>query len=393
MEGKRAANAMKELNGLYQNADRKEKGRILDTLCEITKYHRKYAISLLKNYGNIREIRSKRKKKYSKESLIIIEKTWEAADYPWSERLKTMLPIWLPWLKEQLPWITPELEEEVLSISSRQIDRRLKEKKKKLSRKMYGRTKPGTLLKHHIPIKTDSWDVDEPGYMEVDLVSHSGENASGEFIYSLNMTDILTGWVESCPLIGKGEKETLNGIKKIRKAVPFEILGIDTDNGSEFINHHLFRYCNKTGIQFTRGRPYKKDDNAHIEQKNWTHIRRIMGYSRFDTDDHYVLMMNLYREKLRIMMNLFQPCVKLISKTRIGSKLKRKYEPPKSPLDRLNDFYISKNKPLPDKVEELLILRKRTNPFQLSVEIEDLANKIKTLTYSINLKNKARAVK
>lgn len=323
MEGKRAANAMKELNGLYQNADRKEKGRILDTLCEITKYHRKYAISLLKNYGNIREIRSKRKKKYSKESLIIIEKTWEAADYPWSERLKTMLPIWLPWLKEQLPWITPELEEEVLSISSRQIDRRLKEKKKKLSRKMYGRTKPGTLLKHHIPIKTDSWDVDEPGYMEVDLVSHSGENASGEFIYSLNMTDILTGWVESCPLIGKGEKETLNGIKKIRKAVPFEILGIDTDNGSEFINHHLFRYCNKTGIQFTRGRPYKKDDNAHIEQKNWTHIRRIMGYSRFDTDDHYVLMMNLYREKLRIMMNLFQPCVKLISKTRIGSKLKR----------------------------------------------------------------------
>ena len=118
-----------------------------------------------------------------------------------------------------------------------------------------------------------------------------------------------------------------------------------------------------------------------------------MGYSRFDTDDHYVLMMNLYREKLRIMMNLFQPCVKLISKTRIGSKLKRKYEPPKSPLDRLNDFYISKNKPLPDKVEELLILRKRTNPFQLSVEIEDLANKIKTLTYSINLKNKARAVK
>ena len=142
MEGKRAVNAMKELNGLYQNADRKEKGRILDTLCEITKYHRKYAISLLKNYGNIREIRSKRKKKYSKESLIIIEKTWEAADYPWSERLKTMLPVWLPWLKEQLPWITPELEEEVLSISSRQIDRRLKEKKKKLSRKMYGRTNP-----------------------------------------------------------------------------------------------------------------------------------------------------------------------------------------------------------------------------------------------------------
>lgn len=393
MEGKRAANIMKELIKVYEVSGRERKSEILDQFCELTGYHRKYAISLFRNFGKIREVTRKRKNKYSKNSLIVIENIWEASGYPWSQRLKSLIPLWLPWAKKRMVWMTPEIESEVLSISARQIDRRLGEKKKKLSRRMYGRTKPGTLLKHHIPIKTDNWDVKVPGYMEVDLVSHSGENASGEFIYTLNMTDIFTGWVESCPLIGKSERETLKGIKIIRKDMPFEILGIDTDNGSEFINHHLYKYCEKTNVQFTRGRPYKKDDNAHIEQKNWTHVRKIMGYSRFDTDEHYVLMMNLYREKLKLMMNLFQPCIKLKSKTRIGSKLKKQYDQPKPPIDRLKDFYMSRNLTLPPKLKKLFHLREATDPFKLAEEIEALVVEITTLNYSSNLKNKARAVK
>lgn len=393
MEGKRAANIMKELIKVYEVSGKERKSEILDQFCELTGYHRKYAINLFRNFGKIREVIRKRKNKYSKNALIVIENIWDASGYPWSQRLKSLIPLWLPWAKKRMVWITPEIEAEVLSISARQIDRRLREKKKKLSRRMYGRTKPGTLLKHHIPIKTDSWDVEVPGYTEVDLVSHSGENASGEFIHTLNMTDIFTGWVESCPLIGKSERETLKGIKIIRKDIPFEILGIDTDNGSEFINHHLYKYCQKTKVQFTRGRPYKKDDNAHIEQKNWTHVRKIMGYSRFDTDDHYVLMMHLYREKLRLMMNLFQPCIKLKAKTRIGSKLKKQYDQPKPPLDRLKDFYMTKNLTLPTKLEELFCLRENTDPFKLAEEIESLVTEITTINYTSNLKNKARAVK
>ena len=393
MEGKRAANIMKELIKVYEASGKEKKSEILDQFCELTGYHRKYAINLFRNFGKIREVTRKRKNKYSKNALIVIENIWEASGYPWSQRLKSLIPLWLPWAKKRMVWITPEIEAEVLSISARQIDRRLREKKKKLSRRMYGRTKPGTLLKHHIPIKTDSWNVEVPGYTEVDLVSHSGENASGEFIHTLNITDIFTGWVESCPLIGKSERETLKGIKIIRKDIPFEILGIDTDNGSEFINHHLYKYCQKTNVQFTRGRPYKKDDNAHIEQKNWTHVRKIMGYSRFDTDEHYVLMMHLYREKLKLMMNLFQPCIKLKSKTRIGSKLKKQYDQPKPPLDRLKDFYINRNLTLPTKLEELFCLRENTDPFKLAEEIEALVAEITTINYTSNLNNKARAVK
>lgn len=393
MEGKRASNIMEELVKVYEVSGKERKSEILNQFCELTGYHRKYAISLFCNFGKIREVSGKRKNKYSKNSLIVIENIWEASGYPWSQRLKSLIPLWLPWAKKRMLWITPEIETEVLSISARQIDRRLGEKKKKLSRRMYGRTKPGTLLKHHIPIKTDNWDVNMPGYMEVDLVSHSGENASGEFIHTLNMTDIFTGWVESCPLIGKSERETLKGIKIIRKDMPFEILGIDTDNGSEFINHHLYKYCEKTNVQFTRGRPYKKDDNAHIEQKNWTHVRKIMGYSRFDTDEHYVLMMHLYREKLKLMMNLFQPCIKLKSKTRIGSKLKKQYDQPKPPIDRLKDFYMSRNLTLPAKLKKLFRLREATDPFKLAEEIEGLVAEITTLNFTSNLKNKARAVK
>jgi transposase InsO family protein len=192
---------------------------------------------------------------------------WEAAGYPWSERLKGMLPVWMPWAKRHSAWLSASIEQEVLSISARQIDRRLRAKKRALKRRLYGRTKPGTLLKHHIPVKTDCWDVHEPGFTEIDLVSHSGQHASGEFIHSLNLTDVQTGWVETRAVMGRGESGVVQAIEEIRQSVPFRLQGIDSDNGSEFINHHLYSYCQRHRIQFTRGRPYKKNDNAHIESR------------------------------------------------------------------------------------------------------------------------------
>jgi hypothetical protein len=253
-----------------------------------------------------------------------------------------------------------------LSISARQIDRRLKGRKTQLQRRLYGRTKPGTLLKHHIPIKTDSWNVKTPGFTEIDLVSHSGSSEKGEFIYSLNVTDIFSTWVETRAVMGKGQYGVKTAMEDIERSLPFKLLGIDSDNGSEFINYHLKAFCEQRKIQFTRGRPYKKDDNAHIEQKNWTHVRKILGYLRYDSPTALETINDLYQNELRSMMNLFQPSVKLVKKTRVGARLKRIYNPPTTPLDRLRGGQLTD----PSKLQELKKLRASLDPFKLSQIIE-----------------------
>ncbi len=386
MVGKRANSALNEYCKMYAQSTKQEKGNLLNEFCKITKYNRKYASRLLKRgeSKNIKRDRKKREPRYCDKTIYIITRIWKAADYPWSERLVTLIPVWLPWIKEDLQWISPELEKKVLSISARQIDRRLKDQKQKLARKMYGRTRPGKLLKHHIPIKTNNWDVSEPGFGEIDLVSHSGSNASGTFIHSLNFTDILTGWVETMAIMGKSEKTTLAGIKEIRKDLPFDLKGIDSDNGTEFINNLLFKFCEDRNIQFTRSRPYKKDDNAHIEQKNWTHVRRIIGYERYDSIPELEAMRDLYRNNLNVMMNLFQPCVKLAEKVRIGSKVRRVYEKAMTPLDRLVSYYERNTLPIPSNVLNLISLRNSTNPFKLSKRIEKLLHLIKSFKSSAN---------
>jgi hypothetical protein len=260
--------------------------------------------------------------------------------------------------------ITREIEQEVLSISARQIDRRLCAKKRKLKRRLYGRTKPGTLLKHQIPIKAGPWEVQEPGYAEIDLVSHSGPSARGDFGYTLNLTDVHTGWCASRAILGRGEEGVVEALDHIRRAMPFPLRGIDSDNGSEFINFHLVGYCRDHDIHFTRGRPYKKDDNARIEQKNWTHVRKLFGWERYDTPAVLAAMNDLYDHDLGTMMNLFQPSVKLKERRRVGAKLTRRYEPARTPFDRLLDAY--KGRPLPGEVRALAALRDRTDPFELA---------------------------
>jgi len=268
----------------YRRSKPDQKGKILDEFCRVCGYNRKYAIGLLNGLRPAaqRPPRKPRGPCYDRSVIDVLASVWEAAGYPWSVRLRALLPLWLPWIRRHYI-LSREAEQLLLRISPRQIDRRLQPRKNQLRRRLYGRTKPGTLLKHHIPIKTDHWDVSSPGFTEIDLVSHSGSSAEGEFAHSFNLTDIHTTWTETRAVRGKGQTGIVEGLEEMRQALPFRLQGIDSDNGSEFLNNHLVRYCRAHRIQFTRGRPYKKDDNAHIEQKNWTHVRKLIGWERFDS--------------------------------------------------------------------------------------------------------------
>jgi len=193
-------------------------------------------------------------------------------------------------------------------------------------RRLYGRTQPGLLLKHQIAVKTESWDVRGPVFAEIDLVAHSGNSEAGEFGHTLNMTDIHSTWTESRAVLGRSQPAVLAAIQEVEQALPFALRGVDCDNGSEIINWNLRTWCQGKNIQLTRGRPYKKDDNAHIEQKNWTHVRKLLGWDRYGSVAAGKATNDLYRQELRWLLNLYLPSVKMVKKTRVGSKVKRVYD-------------------------------------------------------------------
>ena len=374
MGGKSRWDYLRAIYIRYQKISKPLRGRILDEFCQVCDYNRKYAIRLLN--GPVPQkpktiVRKGRRSAYSAKVISALAAIWEAAGYPCSVRLKALLPLWLPWAIKRLG-LTVEMQKQLLAISPATIDRRLKGKRGQLKTRLYGRTKPGTLLKHHIPIKTDNWDVKTPGFTEIDLVSHSGNSASGEFLHSLNVTDIHTTWVESRAVMGKSQIGVLSAMQDIEQALPFKLLGMDSDNGSEFINYHLKTFCDQKGIQLTRGRPYKKDDNAHIEQKNFTHVRKILGYLRYDSLAAQKAINELYQNELRIFQNLFLPSMKLIKKSRVGSKLKRSYDKPQTPLERV----LQCPQADPVKIEQLKRLRDQTDPFELAKRIEHKLERI-----------------
>src|SRR6266851_5796697 len=359
----------------YRHAGRPEKRRILDEFCQVAGYHRKHAIRLLNSPapGAARPPRP-RAATYSPAALAALRAIWEAAGYPWSLRLKALLPLWLPWARRRLR-LRPAVERQLLAISPRQMDRRLAPYRRPLLQRLYGRTKPGTLLKHHIPLKTDRWEVTIPGFTEIDLVAHCGSLGDGEFVHSLNLTDIHTTWVETAAVLGKGQVAVQRALAELREALPFRLRGIDSDNGSEFINQHLWDYCQAQEIQFTRGRPYKKDDNAHIEQKNWTHVRKLLGYVRYDSAAAQTAIHALYRRELRLFQNLFLPSVKLLRKERIGSRVRRRYDAPRTPLER-----VLAGPGLPPEVAaQLQRQRDGLDPFALARAIEQQLERIYAL--------------
>ena len=350
----------------YRHARRPDKRRILDEFCAVTGYHRKAAIRVLNRpaAGTASPAR-RRALRYSALMVEALRTIWTAAGYPWSVRLKALLPLWLPWARRRLR-LRPATEQQLLAISARQIDRRLAPYRRDLTKRLYGRTKPGSLLKHHIPLRTDRWDVTTPGFTEIDLVAHCGTSGDGEFVHSLNLTDIETTWVETAAVLGRSQAAVQAALEELRQALPFRLCGIDSDNGSEFINQHLWDYCQAHEIQFTRGRPYKKDDNAHIEQKNWTHVRKLLGYVRYDTAGAHAAIHALYRQELRLFQNLFLPSVKLLRKERVGSRVRRRYDAPRTPLERV----LAASAIDRQRVAALRDLRDRLDPFVLARTIE-----------------------
>jgi len=355
-----------QMRDRYLRASRREKGRLLTEAVTVTGYHRKAIIRAWQRPA-VRRARGPRRgrpTRYGPAVVRALVAIWTAAGYPWSQRLQALLPTWRPWARRRLG-LTPATEAGLGQISARQIDRVLAPQKRRIRRRQYGRTKPGTLLKHHIPLRTDRWRVTAPGFTEIDLVAHSGDRADGEFAYTLNVTDIHTTWVESGAVLGKGEVRVQELLERLRAALPFRLQGIDSDNGSEFINAHLYRYCQRRQIQFTRGRPYKKDDNAHIEQKNWTHVRKLMGYVRYDSAAAIAAMNAVYAD-LRLLQNLFLPSVTLVTKERVGARVRRRYDRPQIPLDRVRVC------PEADaaKLRALVALRARLDPFDLAHRID-----------------------
>jgi len=350
----------------HRTENRKQKTLIISEVVNTLGCHRKHAIRLLNGPAISTEKPFRHRDPIYPDHLIqILKSVWEASEYIWSERLKSTLVLWMPWIRKR--WELSKKDEELLlSMSPSTIDRRLKDYKREVSKKIYGKTKPGKFLRQRIPIQTESWQIKEPGWIEIDTVSHSGSNASGLFAYTVNATDLYSGWVESRAVLGKGSYGVIKALDEMIKSMPFEVKGIDSDNGEEFINWHLERYCSETGLKHFRSRPYKKDDQAHIEQKNWTHVRKLIGWDRYDSEEAILAMNNLYVKELRILNNFFLPSVKLSNKIRVGSRIKRIYEPAKTPLDRL----IENNSGNKHKLVEYVRLRKILNPFEISKIID-----------------------
>ncbi len=327
----------------YLKAPWKEKTSMLNEFCEATGMNRKYVIDCLCAKHAIRLDTKRRhgrhKVRYDNEFVFFLKKIWEILDYPCGERLKPILPEMVRKMQQFHELEIPDsVAEKLRAVSHSTIDAKLSRYKKEIRRRIQGQTKPGSLLKKQIPIRTSSWEETEPGFAELDTVAHCGSSSGGEFAITLNTTDILTGWGEQETMMGKSDRSIVSALDQIRKRSPVGLKGIDPDNGSEFINWIVFRYCRDESIQFTRGRPYKKNDNAHIEQKNWTHVRKVYGYARITSSEIVELMNDLNRNELRQYKNFFQPTIKLVNKVRKGTHhehIKRIYDIPKTPYERI----------------------------------------------------------
>ncbi|MBI5944050.1 MAG: transposase family protein [Chloroflexi bacterium] len=323
----------------YLKAKKVEKKKMLDEFTSATGYHRKHAIRVLKNQRQVQNhIKGKTKTYktvYGGEVVQALEEIWEICGQICSKRLQPYLPEAIKVLERckeiELSQTTKEL---LLKISSASIDRCLRPIRVKSPHGL-STTKPGSLLKNLIPVRTfTEWDQERPGFMEIDLVAHCGNTTEGQYLNTLTCTDLATGWTDVTALPHRSQEAVSNAIHHMRQRLPFPLLGIDSDNGSEFINDLLYRYCLDQKITFTRSRPYKKNDQAHVEQKNWSVVRHTVGYDRWETDQEFAILESIY-DDLRLYINFFQPSFKLIAKERIDNKTIKRYDPAKTPYQRV----------------------------------------------------------
>jgi hypothetical protein len=353
----------------YQRVGRRFRSRILDEFCEVCGYARKYAIELLNHQPKGRHKRPGPRKRYGLEVLEPLKALWLLSEQMCSKRLKAALPIWLPFYEQAHGPLAVATRQKLLQISAAAIDRLLKTVRAHYPGKGLSGTRCGpAALKHRIPIRTDNWDIDRPGFLEADSVAHCGSSMAGEFVWSLTFTDIFTQWTDNRAVWNRGAKEVLDRVQEVERTLPFRLRGFDVDNGSEFLTFHLWRYFldRPAPVDLRRSRPYKKNDQAHVEQKNWTHVRQLLGYSRIEGPEAVALINELYRTWGRL-HNFFCPTLKLLSKTRRGSKTIRKYSAPQTPYQRLFDSpHLS-----PQEKDQLRARFQQLNPLQLKSQLEE----------------------
>lgn len=322
----------------YAKASKTEKGRILDELCALTGWTRRHAIRALGEAIRppIRPDRPPRPRVYGPEVLEPLKVVWATLNGPAGKRLAPFMTEIVAALERcgELQ-VDPETRAKLQQISAATIDRMLAPERARLRIKGRSGTKPGSILKRQIPIRTFAeWDDARPGFCEVDLVAHDGGHAYGEYCQTLDLTCVATGWTECRAVKNKAQRWCFAALLEIRGALPFPLIGLDSDNGSEFINDQLFRYCTKEGITFTRSRPYRKNDNCFVEQKNWPVVRQSVGYARYDTPAELEVLNELYAV-LRLYVNFFQPQMRLVSKTRRGATVTKRFDVARTPYQRV----------------------------------------------------------
>lgn len=348
---------VRELAPRFRKASKTQRSQILNEFVELTGYTRCYAAFVLRTCGKrqLRMIGHKRitfipgyarergtprvrRSGYGGEAFVnALKRLWALSDGLCGKRLVIFIREIVPHLERQgaLQVADERVRNQLVSVSAATADRLLAKTKRETRLKGRTITRPGTLLKHHIAIRTFAdWNDVQPGFCEVDLVAHDGGSAFGDYCHSLNLTDVATAWTESIAVQNKAQVYVFKGLEEIRAQVPFPLLGLDSDNGSEFINSHLVRYCEAEHITFTRSRPYKKNDNCYVEQKNYSIVRRTVAYYRYDTPAQMHLLNAIYRI-LRLYTNFFQPVMKLQEKVRSGSKVSRRYDTPQTPYKRI----------------------------------------------------------
>jgi hypothetical protein len=373
----------KTLGFRYQKASRKQKSQILDEVCTNLGFNRKYAVRWLRNWKPARRLKPKNKPgpkpQYQHPDLVnALKVIWIATNLICSKRLKAAIPDWIGHYQQANGCLPLEILKKLRGISPSSIDQVLKPIRRLYRGKGRCTTKPGLLLKHHIPIKTNQWDESRPGFLETDTVAHCGTSVEGHYAVTTNAIDIATNWTEQRATYGKGFRDIAGQIKDIERSLPFPILGFDSDNGKEFLNEFLMNYFleRKSPIQFTRSREYRKNDNAHVEGKNYTHVRQWLGYRRFENPKIVGLLNDLYITEWRLYHNFFIPSVKLLSKNRIASRTIKRHDNPKTPYQRiLESKYIPKL-----TKEQLKTLFKTLNPFKLKKTIDEKIAKIHALT-------------